>query len=464
MPALRFLGATGTVTGSRYLVETQGRRILVDCGLFQGYKQLRERNWAPFAVDPSTIDAVVVTHAHLDHTGYLPALVRDGFRGRIHTTRGTADLSRLILTDSGRLLEEQASYADRHGTSRHSPPRPLYTEDDAEAALTRFEAHPFDDDIDLGAVEVRFLPAGHILGASQVQLTVEGVRIRLTGDLGRVDDPLMRPPRAFDGADVLVSESTYGDRLHSSEDPASALGEIVDRVCRRGGVVVVPSFAIGRAEALLLHLSRLRASDAIPDVPIYLNSPMAVNASEIYARHPEEHRLSPGEFTDMYRVATLVRSVDESKRLNLRGGPSVIISASGMLEGGRVLHHVAAYGGDPRNAIVLTGFQAGGTRGAALLRGERNLRIYGRDVLIRAEVHSLEMMSAHADAEQLVTWMGHADREPDAVYLTHGEPSAADALRLRIKRELGWTARVPELGETVEILAPESVTSTERHP
>ncbi|MFH8250216.1 MBL fold metallo-hydrolase [Microbacterium sp. B2969] len=447
MSTLRFLGATDTVTGSRYLVESEGQRVLIDCGLFQGFKQLRERNWARFPVDPASIDAVVVTHAHLDHTGYLPALVRDGFRGRIHATHGTTDLSQLVLADSGRLQEEQASYADRHHTSRHSTPKPLYTEDDARAALGRFTSHPFDEDLELGALRVRFLPAGHILGAAQVQVQAEGTVVHFTGDLGRVDDQLMKPPRPFEGADVLVSESTYGDRLHPSDDPESALGDVIRRVCRRGGVVVIPSFAIGRAEALLLHLSRLRASDRIPDVPIYLNSPMAVDASEIYERYPEEHRLTSREFEAMYRVATLVRSVDESKLLNLRGGPAVIISASGMLEGGRVLHHVAAYGDDPRNAIVLTGFQAGGTRGAALLRGERSLRIYGRDIPIRAEVHSLEMLSAHADAAQLVAWMGNAPRPPRAVFLTHGEPTAADSLRVRIRRSLGWTARVPTFGE-----------------
>ncbi|TDN91612.1 MBL fold metallo-hydrolase [Microbacterium sp. BK668] len=451
MPTLRFLGATDTVTGSRYLLDSGGQRILVDCGLFQGFKRLRECNWAPFPVPPSSIDAVVITHAHLDHTGYLPALVRDGFRGRIHSTAGTVELARLILTDSGRLQEEQAGYAERHRTSRHRPPKPLYTEEDARSAIERFTAHRFDEQIDLGGAVLTFVPAGHILGAAQLELIVDGVALRFTGDLGRVDDPLMRPPRSFGGADVLISESTYGDRIHPREDPEAALGEIITRICRRGGVVIVPSFAIGRSESLLLHLSRLRASGAIPDVPIYLNSPMAVDASEIYARFPEEHRLTPPEFDAMYRTATLVRTVDESKMINLRGGPAVIVSASGMLEGGRVLHHVAAYGDDPGNAIVLTGFQAGGTRGAALQRGERSLRIYGRDIPIRAEVHSLDMMSAHADARQLVEWMSGAERPPLRTFLTHGEPIASDALRVRIKRTLGWTARVPEFGETVDL-------------
>lgn len=459
--SLRFLGATDTVTGSRYLLETDSARILVDCGLFQGYKQLRERNWRPFPVDPSSVDAVVVSHAHLDHTGYLPALVRDGFRGRVHATTGTTELSGLILPDSGRLLEEQAAFRDRHHTSRHSPPLPLYTEEDALAALERFDPHPFKHDVTLGDMTVRFEPAGHILGAAQVLVLTRDGRIHFTGDLGRVDDPLMRPPAPLEDTDVLVSESTYGDREHPHVDAAELLGRIVTDVCRRGGVVLLPAFAVGRAETLLLHLSRLRRRGRIPDVPVFLNSPMAVDASEIYARHPEEHRIGPDEFAEMYRLATLVRSVDESKLLNLRGGPAVIVSASGMLEGGRILHHIDAYGGDPRNAIVLTGFQAGGTRGAALQRGERVLRIHGKDVPIRAQVHTLDMLSAHADAGQLLDWMRTARSAPRSVYLTHGEPAAADQLRVRVERVLGWSARVPEYGETITVDGPAPAPSAE---
>ncbi|GAA1448875.1 MBL fold metallo-hydrolase RNA specificity domain-containing protein [Leifsonia poae] len=449
---LRFLGATDTVTGSRYLLETPAGRILVDCGLFQGYKTLRERNWKPFAVDPASIDAVLITHAHLDHTGYLPALVRDGFRGTIHATHGTTDLSRLILPDSGRLLEEQASFATRHHTSKHETPRPLYTEQDALTALERFRSHRFDDQVPLGnGVSARFVPAGHILGAAQVHVDAQGARVHLTGDLGRQDDPLMQPPRALEETDVLVTESTYGNRTHPLEDPSTPLGEIITRVCSRGGVVLLPAFAVGRAESLLLHLSRLRRRGEIPDVPVYLNSPMAVNASDIYGRYPQEQRISSHEFKAMYSLATLVRTVDESKLLNLRGGPAVIISASGMLEGGRILHHIVAYGSDPRNAIVLTGFQAGGTRGAALQRGERTLRIYGRDVSIRAEVLTLQTLSAHADASQILDWLRASPTPPKVTFVTHGEPDASDALRRRIQNTLGWTAHVPDLGETVNV-------------
>lgn len=448
---LTFHGAVDTVTGSRTLVEGGGRRILVDCGLFQGFKALRERNRQPFPVPPASIDAVVVTHAHLDHTGYLPALVRHGFRGRIHATAGTAELSGLILPDSGHLMEEEARFRRRHGTSKHARPQPLYTRADADAALDRFVTHPFDTVVDLAGMRVRFVPAGHILGAAQVRIETEGRTLHFTGDLGRDDDPLMRPPRPLEPADALVLESTYGDRDHADEDPSDVLAEVIDRVCRGGGVVLIPAFAVGRAESLLLQLARLRQAGRIPDVPVYLNSPMAVDAGEIYRRHRGEHRIDDDEFARMYALPTLVRSVEESKALNHRGGPCVIISASGMLEGGRVLHHVNAYGGDPRNAIILTGFQAGGTRGAALQRGERMLRIFGRDVEIRAEVHQLGSLSAHADRRQILAWLGAAAEPPGQTFLTHGEPEAADALRQQIEWRLGSKVRVPQLGRPVEI-------------
>ncbi|WES65717.1 MBL fold metallo-hydrolase [Microbacter sp. GSS18] len=448
---LSFHGAVDTVTGSRYLIEAAGRRILVDCGLFQGYKSLRRRNREPFPVDPASIDAVVVTHAHLDHTGYLPALVKNGYEGKIHATLGTAELSGLILPDSGYLMEEEASFHRKRGSSKHADPQPLYTRDDAEAAVGRFDPHGFDETIDLDGVRVTFVPAGHILGAAQLQIEAEGRRLHFTGDLGRADDPLMQAPRPLEETDVLVCESTYGDRDHSHDDPAEELAAVIHRICTHGGVVIIPAFAVGRAESLLLQLSRLRAADRIPDVPVFLNSPMAVNAAEIYERHRDEHRIGDEDFRRMYALPTLVRTVDESKLLNLRGGPMIIISASGMLEGGRVLHHLMAYGEDRHNAIILTGFQAGGTRGAALQRGERVLRMFGQNVPIRAEVHDIGSLSAHADRRQILAWMQTAPQAPGRVYLTHGEPAAADALRQQVSWQLGWDANVPTLGETVDV-------------
>lgn len=450
--SLRFLGAADTVTGSRYLVTDSSSRVLVDCGLFQGFKVLRERNRAPFPVPPESVDAVVLTHAHLDHSGYLPALVRDGFRGHIYASEGTVELCRIMLLDSAHLLEEEARHAAKHGWSRHPKPRPLYTVDDATRSLERFVAVPAGDEVVLpGAARFRFLGAGHILGAMSAYLDVSGARLCFTGDLGRPDDPLMLSPHPFDGSDVLVTESTYGDRSHSEVDPAKQLGDIVRRTARRGGVVLIPAFAVGRTETILLHLSRLLDRGDIPDVPIYVNSPMAVSVADVYRDHPEEHRISPEEVERLYEVAIPVRSVDESKLLNLRGGPMIIVSASGMLTGGRVLHHLRAYGPDKRNTIVLSGFQAGGTRGARLAAGERTLRIFGEDTPIKAEIAAIESMSAHADADDIIDWMRTTPRPPGAVYVTHGEPAAADTLRLRIERELGWPARVPEHGEEVSV-------------
>ncbi|WP_455904899.1 MBL fold metallo-hydrolase [Microbacterium sp.] len=462
---LAFLGGADTVTGSRYLLTDSTARVLVDCGLFQGFKVLRRRNRASFPVPPDSIDAVLLTHAHLDHSGYLPALVRDGFRGHIFASEGTIALCRIMLLDSAHLMEEEARHASRHGWSRHEQPRALYTVDDALTALDRFVSVSAGDDISLvGSMRARFLAAGHILGAMSVYVDVGGHRVCFTGDLGRVDDPLMRPPRVFEGADLLVTESTYGDRRHSEVDPQGQLGDIVRRTVRRGGVVLIPAFAVGRTETVLLHLSRLRERGDIPDdVPIYVNSPMAISVADVYRDRPDEHRISRDEVERMYEVATPVRSVDESKLLNLRGGPMIIISASGMLEGGRVLHHLRSYGPETRNTIVLTGFQAAGTRGARLLAGERSLRIFGSDVPIRAEVAVIDAMSAHADADGLIAWMSAAPHPPQIAYVTHGEPAAADTLRLRIERELGWSAQVPDHEQQVRLgadIATSYATST----
>ena len=449
---LQFLGAAGTVTGSRYLFEAAGQRILVDCGLFQGYKQLRERNWGKFPVDPAAIDTVLLTHAHLDHAGYLPALVKRGFAGKILCTEATRELCELLLPDSAHLQEEEARYAKKKGFSRHSNPLPLYTQEDAAACLERFESRPFLEEQSLApGISARFIPAGHILGAAQIALNLDGRRLHFTGDLGRSSDALMNPPAPFEGADVLVCESTYGNRRHPAVEAETELAPVIQRVTARGGVIVIPAFAIGRAQGLMLHIARLRKSGRIPQVPVYLNSPMAIDATEIYHRHHDEHHVTADECRDMFDLAHMVHTVEESKALNLKKGPMIIISASGMLTGGRVLHHVLAFGQDPRNAILLAGFQAGGTRGAALVRGERTLRIFGREVPIEAKVVSLEGFSGHADSEELLAWLRGAPTKPAMTFLTHGEPDAADALRGRIDHELGWTCRVPEQLERVSL-------------
>lgn len=454
VPSLSFLGATGTVTGSRYLIEAGERRILVDCGLFQGFKQLRLRNWNPFPVSPETISDVLLTHAHLDHSGYLPGLVKHGFRGVIHATASTLELCELLLPDSGHLQEEEARYARRKAYSKHREPLPLYTVEDAAAALDRFEPVPFEEAIHLGDdMSARFVPAGHLLGAASVRLTIAGRTIHFSGDLGRAKDLIVREAAPFAGADILVVESTYGNRSHPDSDPETEMAEVINRVIGRGGTILVPAFAVGRIQGVMLLISRLKANGTIPDVPVYLNTPMGVNATAIYSRHHSEHRITRAECRAMFELAIRVRSVEESIALNKNTEPKIIISASGMLSGGRILHHVINFGQDARNAIVLSGFQAGGTRGAALAEGARNLRIFGEDRPIRAEVIQLEGLSGHADADELLGWMGRA-RPPRMTYVTHGEPDAADALRFRIDHELGWEVRVPEHLERIDIGNP----------
>ncbi len=448
---LSFLGAAGTVTGSKTLVEHQGKRILVDCGLFQGYKNLRLLNWEALPFDAAELDAVVLTHAHLDHSGVLPLLVRNGYRGPIYATAATVDLCGLLLPDSGHLQEEDAAFANRHKSSRHDPALPLYTEEDARYALKSFRALKPDQIIDLGAFRMRLRPAGHILGASSVELRTARGSILFSGDLGRPDDPVMRPPSPIEHADYLVVESTYGDRLHEPGDSGAELADIIGRTAARGGVVLVPSFAVGRAQNLLYEIYRLKRAGRIPDLPVFLDSPMAINSMNIYRRHRREHRLSVEDCQGMSGVARMCRTVDESRALDQLRYPAIIISASGMATGGRVLHHLRSLAPDHRNSIVFAGFQAGGTRGARLVAGERTVRIFGEDVRVNAEVVSLAGMSAHADASQLMDWMKTAPRAPRHVFINHGESQAAEALRLGIARELHWDASVPLLGQRVEI-------------
>ena len=454
-PTLQFLGAAGTITGSRYLIETGGKRLLVDCGLFQGYKQLRDRNRADFPVPPDTIDTVLLTHAHLDHSGYLPALVRAGFRGRILCTPATRKLCELLLPDSGHLLEEEAKYARKKGYSKHANPTPLYTAEDAKAALERMVSHEFGHDIDvMPGVTARFIPAGHLLGAAQIRVAVDGTLVHFSGDLGRMHDPMLRPPQPLQQADVLICESTYGNRAHARVDAEAELAPVIRRIAARGGVIIIPAFAVGRAQGVMPHIARLRQRREILALPVFLNSPMAIDATDIYHRFHDEHHVTAEECRAMYELATMVRTVEESKALNLRHGPTIILSASGMLTGGRVLHHLEAFAPDPRNAILLSGYQAGGTRGAALVGGADRLRMFGREVPIRAEVVQLESFSGHADADELLAWMRGVARKPRMTYVTHGEPDAADALRGRIKRELGWHARVPEHLERIDLTQP----------
>jgi metallo-beta-lactamase family protein len=450
---LSFLGAAGTVTGSRYLVETaDGTRILIDCGLFQGLKQLRQRNWRRFPVAPESIDTILLTHAHIDHTGYLPALVRDGFRGRIFATGPTVDLASIMLPDSGHLQEEEAKYANRHGHSRHKVALPLYTRIDAQQAAARIEPVAFETELQLpGGASARFRRNGHILGSASIRLQADGVELVFSGDLGRPVDPLLHAPRTIESADYLVLESTYGGRTHAAIDPADELAAIVRSTAGRGGVVLVPAFAVGRAQALLLLLGRLRATGAIPGVPVFLDSPMARDVSELIEQHAPELRIDPAEWRELTRHVTITNSVEESKAIDRRRGPMVIVSASGMATGGRVIHHLKVFAPEHRNTILLAGFQAPGTRGQAMAAGAQTIRIHGADVPVRAEVRVLDGLSAHADESEILAWLKAFHMPPKQTFLTHGEPLAADNLRRAIQDRLGWSCRAPEHLESVEL-------------
>jgi metallo-beta-lactamase family protein len=445
---ITFLGAAGTVTGSRYLVETGGRRLLVDCGLFQGLKRLRLRNREPFPVPAASIDAILLTHAHLDHTGYLPVLVRDGFHGPVYCTAVTADLCGILLRDSAHLQEEEAAFANRRGYSRHRPALPLYTARDAERALDRLQPVPLGAEVDLGGgVSFRTHPAGHLPGAASLSLrTPEGVLV-FSGDLGRPTDPLLPPAEAPPHADWLVLESTYGDRLHPASDPEEELAEVVTRTAARGGVVLIPSFAVGRAQLITYYLHRLKRAGRIPDVPVFIDSPMAGRAAEVLLRHPEAHRLTAAEGRTVLGSARTVETVQESKAVDQMTFPRVVISASGMLTGGRVLHHLAAFAPDPRNTLLFAGYQAAGTRGAQIVAGARDVKMHGAYVPIRAEVEVLDGLSGHADYEEILAWAGGIGAPPRRTFLTHGEPAAAEALGVRLRDRLGWAWTVPEHGQ-----------------
>ncbi|MEQ1754771.1 MAG: MBL fold metallo-hydrolase [Micropepsaceae bacterium] len=450
---LQFLGAAGTVTGSKFLLAKGHDQLLIDCGLFQGFKPLRLRNWAEPAFNPAEIGAVVLTHAHIDHSGYLPLLVKKGFRGRIYASEATAELCRILLPDSARLAEEDAERANRRGYSKHKPALPLYTERDAEAALRHFVTVQYDTPVKaLEGISVRLKPAGHILGASTVSASDGRIEVVFSGDLGRPQDPIMYPPQPVEHADYLLLESTYGDRLHEKTDPTQQLEENINRTIRRGGTVVIPAFAVGRTQEIMLAIARLKAKGKIPaGLPVYLNSPMAQDTTAIYQRHRREHRLSEKECEAMCKVARFVTSVEESKLLNASDEPKIIIAGSGMATGGRVVHHIAAFGPKEKNMICFVGFQAGGTRGAAMLAGAKEVKIHGAYIPVNAEVTEIGNMSAHADASELLDWLGGFTKPPCRTFITHGEPMASDALRLRIRDRLGWETHVPEHLESVEL-------------
>ena len=449
---LTFLGATGTVTGSKYLLEVGRLRILVDCGLFQGLKQLRLKNWAKLPIDPASVDVVILTHAHIDHTGYLPLFVRNGFAGKVYCTYGTRDLCEILLPDSAHLQEEEAKFANKYGFSKHQPALPLYTRDDALKALSLLSPVDFEQEVDLGdGVTFTMTPNGHILGSAFVRIADGKKSIVFSGDIGRPQHLLMNAPTPIKQADYLVLESTYGDRTHDKTDPKIKLAETINRTISRGGKLIVPVFAVGRAQEILYAIHLLKAEGKIADVPVYLNSPMAIDATQIFVRHSGEHRLSHAECEAMCRTARMVNTVEQSKALNENPHPMIILAASGMASGGRVVHHIEAFAPNPHNTILFVGFQAAGTRGAAMVEGASSVKIHGEYVPINAEVAFISNMSAHGDYLEILDWLRGFESAPKRTFITHGEPIAADAMRHHIEEKLHWQTCVPDYLETVDL-------------
>ena len=463
MAKLTFLGAAGSVTGSKYLVEAAGKRLLVDCGLFQGTEDLKQRNWNPLPIDPKTIDYVVLTHAHLDHTGWLPVLVRDGYKKAIFANPATIELVGILLKDSGHLQEEETEDARKRKWSKHAQPRALYTSEDINPVLQLLKPMARSGGFDISPeFHVESYDAGHILGSSSLELIItENARksvIVFSGDIGRYDQPILNDPETPTAkrVDVLLCESTYGDREHEAGDPLQLLGDIVNRVVKRGGSIVIPAFAVGRTQTFMYYLRQLEDLQRIPKVPVYVDSPMALSATDLYLKYKEDHDLefireekNGGDPLNVHEFH-LARSVEESKQIN-NVKTCIIISASGMVTGGRVLHHLAHRLGEARNCVILGGFQAEGTRGRALQEGARSLNLFGQTVPVLAEIVEMGQFSAHAGKSELLRWLTGLEAPPKQVYLTHGEAAAADALQQAITRNFHWQAAVARYLETVEI-------------
>lgn len=448
---ITFVGAAGTVTGSKFLVSYNETNILVDCGLFQGLKVLRKRNWEPLPVKASAIDGVILTHAHLDHSGYFPVLVKKGIKALAYCTQPTKDLCKILLPDSGYLQEEDARYANKKGFSKHAPALPLYTRADAEKALDYFKAVPYEETLKIGDFEIQFFPCGHILGAASVLVKAGGKSVLFSGDVGRPDDLLTPLEKVDQPADALVMESTYGDRMHERVDAIQEVADLVKHTAEKGGILLIPAFAVGRTQSILYCLHAAFKQGFAPKVPVYVNSPMATNVTHIYERYPRYHLLSKEECQAAFDIARYVNTVQESKSLNTLDGPAVIVSASGMLTGGRVLHHLKALAPDPKNTILLTGYQAPGTRGATLASGADHVKIHGQYIPIRAEVRQIDFLSAHADQAEFIQWLRDMENRPEKIYLVHGDLQASDALRLKIEETFKLPVHIAEHLESVEI-------------
>lgn len=450
---LTFMGATGTVTGSKYLLEHDKHKILVDCGLFQGVKELRLRNWAHFPIAPGKIDAVVLTHAHIDHSGYLPLLVLQGFKGPIYATKATIELCAILLPDSGHLQEEDAKRANKYGYSKHEPALPLYTQEDALEALKQFKEVDFDTPLSLfDGMDFSWHRAGHILGSSFIKVKAGDCELLFSGDIGRLQDPIMKPSAIMTKTDYLVIESTYGDRLHDKTDAFERIAQIINKTYERGGTVLIPAFAVGRAQSLLYYIYHLKQRKMIPDIPVYLDSPMAINATQLLLKNSDEHRLSLEECSAVCHAAQYLQTPEQSIAVDRDKTPKIIISASGMMTGGRVLHHLKVFAPNPLNTILITGYQAQGTRGDRLLRHEPMIKIHGGNVEVKADIELITNTSAHADYEEILSWLSHFEKKPKKVFITHGDINASLALKQHIETRLGWTCEIPKYLDKFELI------------
>jgi metallo-beta-lactamase family protein len=440
---IQFLGAAGTVTGSKYLLESsQGTRMLVDCGLFQGVKNLRLRNWEDFPMDINSISAILLSHAHIDHSGYIPKLVQKGYRKAIYSTPATKALSEILLEDSAYIKEEEAQYANYKHFSKHTPALPLYTKKDVEQSLPLFIAKNYNEEFSINDFKIRFLRAGHILGASSILIEGDGKKVLFSGDIGRSNDLLMKAPSEAPDCDYLILEGTYGDRLHDKIDPLAALEKLIKKVKDHKSVLMIPSFAVGRAQLLLYCVFKVFEKNKNLEIPVFINSPMANEVTDLYQRFKDEHKLDESSIKNFFNSGNFIRTVEESKNLNKLHGPMIIIAASGMLAGGRILHHLDAFGADPKNIILMVGYQAPGTRGANLLHGEKQIKFHGFYHEINAEVLSMDFFSAHADQEELINWVRTIKSKPKKIIITHAEPEPADTLRRKIQEELKINTKV----------------------
>ncbi len=449
---IHFLGAAGTVTGSKFLIDDGIHKILVDCGLFQGIKKLRLLNWEYLPVNAEKIDLVLLTHGHLDHTGYLPRLVKMGFSGPVLGTQPTLDIAKIILRDSAKIHEEEADKANENGYSKHSPALPLYDQEDAERAIGSFRPVQTDHWVNLfDDIRVRFIYNGHIIGSTFIEIEIHGKRLLFSGDIGRSDDFIMRPPEKPDRADVICVESTYGDRLHPNEDIKRKIREIVQRTYDRGGTLLIPSFAVERAQLLMYLLWQLKLNKEIPDIPMIMDSPMGADVLSIFHDHQEWHKLELEECSRMCNSFRIVKDFRETWEIINDPGPKIVIAGSGMLNGGRILTYLTRYLEKEETSILLAGFQAEGTRGRHLLRGGAELKIYGKYYKAKAEIHSLMALSAHADQDELVAWLSEIKGTPEKVFIVHGESHASDIFRVKLKDRYGWDCTIPELYSIQEI-------------